>query len=99
MVGWQFIAGRNFSKTFATDADKIIVNETAAKDMGFKNPIGQFVKTAGGTKTLQIIGVIKDMILGSPFEPEKRGIFFLDAKYQTASQIEIKIKPRTRLNQ
>jgi len=98
MVGWQFIAGRNFSKTFATDADKIIVNETAAKDMGFKNPIGQFVKTAGGTKTLQIIGVIKDMIVGSPYEPEKRGIFFLDAKYQTASQIEIKIKPAVSAN-
>jgi ABC-type antimicrobial peptide transport system permease subunit len=93
MVGWQFINGRDFSKAFATDTNKVIINETAAKDMAFKNPVGQFVKTAGGTKTFQIVGVIKDMIMGSPYEPEKRGIFFLDGKYQTAGQIEIKIKP------
>jgi putative ABC transport system permease protein len=93
MVGWKFIAGRDFSKAFATDSNKIIINETAAKDMGFKNPVGQFVKTAGGTKSFQIIGVIKDVIMGSPYEPEKRGIFFLDANNETVSQIEIKIKP------
>jgi ABC-type antimicrobial peptide transport system permease subunit len=98
MVGWNFIAGRDFSKAFATDSNKIIINETAAKDMGFKDPVGQFVKTAGGTKSFQIIGVIKDMIMGSPYEPEKRGIFFLDAKYQTAAQIEIKIKPTVSAN-
>ena len=98
MVGWQFIAGRDFSKDFATDTNKIIINETAAKDMGFKNPIGQFVKIAGGTKSGQIVGVIKDMVMGSPYEPEKRAIFFLDAKYQAASQIEIKIKPTVSAN-
>jgi ABC-type antimicrobial peptide transport system permease subunit len=98
MVGWQFVTGRNFSKDLATDTAKIIINETAAKDMGFKNPIGQIVKTAGGTKSLQIIGVIKDMIMGSPYEPEKRGIFFLDAKNQAVSQIEIKIKPTVSAN-
>ena len=98
MVGWQFIAGRNFSKAFATDSSKIIINETAAKDMGFKDPVGQFVKTAGGTKSFQIVGVIKDMIMGSPYEPEKRGIFFLDATNKSASQIEIKIKPTVSAN-
>jgi len=98
MVGWQFIAGRDFSTAFATDSNKIIINETAAKDMAFKDPIGQFVKTAGGTKTMQIVGVIKDMVMGSPYEPEKRAVFFLDAKYQSASQIDIKIKPTVSAN-
>ena len=98
MVGWQFIAGRNFSNDLATDINKIIINETAAKDMGFKDPIGQIVKFAGGTQSAQIIGVIKDMIMGSPYEPVKRGIFFLDAKYEAASQIELKIKPTVSAN-
>ena len=93
MVGWQFIAGRNFSRDFATDINKIIINETAAKDMGFKDPIGQVVKFGGGTKSAEIVGVIKDMIMGSPYEPEKRAVFFLDPKYEAAAQIEIKIKP------
>jgi putative ABC transport system permease protein len=98
MVGWQFIAGRDFSKSFASDTNKIIINETAAKDMRFKDPIGQFVKTGGGTKSMQIVGVIKDMVMGSPYEPEKRAIFFLDARYQSASQIDIKIKPTVSAN-
>ncbi len=93
MIGWQFIAGRDFSKVLTTDTTKVIINETAAKDMGFKNPIGETIKFGGGTKSRQIIGVIKDMIMGSPYEPEKRAIFFLDAKYQAASQITIKIEP------
>lgn len=98
MVRWQFIAGRDFSKALATDTTKIIINETAAKDMGFKDPIGQVVKFGGGTQSRQIVGVIKDMIMGSPYEPEKRAIFFLDAKYQSAAQIEIKIKPTVSAN-
>jgi putative ABC transport system permease protein len=98
MVDWQFIAGRDFSSAFATDTSKIIINETAAKDIGFKNPIGEFIKFAGGTKSGQIVGVIKDMVMGSPYEPEKRAIFFLDAKYQASSQIDIKIKPTVSAN-
>ncbi|HRI20252.1 MAG TPA: ABC transporter permease, partial [Panacibacter sp.] len=98
MVDWKFIAGRDFSKDFAIDSNKIIINETAAKDMGFKDPVGQSVKTAGGTKSFQIVGVIKDMVMGSPYEPEKRAIFFLDAKHETASQIDVKIKPTVSAN-
>jgi ABC-type antimicrobial peptide transport system permease subunit len=93
MVGWQFIAGRNFSKEFATDIDKIIINETAAKDIGFKNPIGEYIKFQGGAVSKQIVGVIKDVVMDSPYEPQKRAIFFLDANYDAASQIHIKIKP------
>jgi len=93
LVGWQFIAGRNFSKELATDDDKIIINETAAKDIGFENPVGEFIRFYGGTQSRQIIGVIKDMVMGSPYEPQKRAIFFLDAKHEAASQIHIKIKP------
>ena len=37
--------------------------------------------------------------MGSPYEPEKRAIFFLDAKYQAANQIEIKIKPTVSANE
>ncbi len=93
MVGWKFIAGRDFSKELATDTNKIIINETAARDMGFKDPIGQTVKFGGGTKSSQIVGVIKDMVMGSPYEPEKRAIFFLDARYATAREIDIKMDP------
>jgi ABC-type antimicrobial peptide transport system permease subunit len=93
MVGWQFIAGRDFSKDFPTDTNKVIINETAAKDLGFKDPIGQYIKYGGGTQSKQILGVIKDMVVESPYEPVKREIYFLDAKYEAAAHIDIKIKP------
>ena len=98
LVGWQFISGRDFSRDLGTDINKVVINETAAKDMGFKDPIGQIVKFGGGTKSAEIVGVIKDMIMGSPYEPEKRAIFFLDPKYQAAAQIEIKIRPAVSAN-
>jgi ABC-type antimicrobial peptide transport system permease subunit len=93
MVDWQFIAGRDFSKAFATDSSAVIINETAAKYLNLKNPIGEFITTNGGKHYLQIVGVIKDMIIDSPYEPVKKGIFFYDKNYSTASQIIIKIKP------
>lgn len=93
VVGWQFINGRNFSNDFATDSTAVIINKTAAKDLGFANPVGQLIKTGGGTRTWQIIGVIKDMIMGSPYEPVKRGLYFPDPKNVEASQIILKIKP------
>jgi len=97
-VGWQFIAGRDFSKDFPTDTNKVIINETAAKDFAFKDPIGQYIKYGGGTQSKQILGVIKDMVVESPYEPVKRAIYFLDAKYKAALHVDIKIKPTVTAN-
>lgn len=98
-VGWQFIAGRDFSKDFPTDTNKVIINETAAKDLGFKDPIGQYIKFDRGSQSKQILGVIKDMVMESPYEPVRRQIFFLDAKYRAAVHVNIKIKPTVSANE
>jgi ABC-type antimicrobial peptide transport system permease subunit len=76
-IGWSFAAGRDFSKNFATDATAAIINETAARFMGLKNPVGQTI-TADGT-SISIIGVVKDMVVQSPFEPIKPTIYGLSA--------------------
>jgi len=74
-VGWQFIRGRDFSTAFATDSAAIILNETAAKYMGLKNPVGQIVKWNG--RPFRIDGVIKDMITESPYEPVQKTVFII----------------------
>ena len=38
-LGMQMTAGRNFSTDFLTDSSAVIINETAAKLLGFKNPL------------------------------------------------------------
>jgi ABC-type antimicrobial peptide transport system permease subunit len=51
--------GRFFSSEFSTDTSAIVINEQAAKILGFKNPIGEILTTSYGSK-LNIIGVVKD---------------------------------------
>jgi putative ABC transport system permease protein len=55
--------GRYFSKDFATDSLAILLNEAAAKEFGFENPVGEEVlyNDNGSTfKKYKVIGVIKD---------------------------------------
>lgn len=64
-IGWKFLAGRDFSKEFASDSAGLVVNEAAVKFMGLKNPVGEQLTWNGAP--LQIIGVVKDMIVESPY--------------------------------
>ncbi len=63
-LGIKLIKGRNFSKKFSSDsANSIIMNATAVKDLGLKNPIGAKVYLPGGKnnrRLVTIIGVMKD---------------------------------------
>jgi len=75
-VGWIFTQGRDFSKQFATDSSAVVINEAAAKYLGFKKPVGETIRWYD--KTFTIIGVVKDMVMESPYEPSKQTIFYLE---------------------
>lgn len=56
----EIIKGRNFSKEFSTDkTNAMIINETAARDLGWKDPIGKRLYSSRNEWT--VIGVIKDI--------------------------------------
>jgi putative ABC transport system permease protein len=63
-MGMQIIKGRNFLKEFGADSSAIIINETTAKIIGFKDPIGKqlfrAVDQQGHTGAFTIIGVVKN---------------------------------------
>lgn len=64
----KMVAGRDIDvKTYPSDSSAVLLNEAAVKIMGFKNPIGQIVKN--GNSKYTVVGVIKDFILQSPYEP------------------------------
>ncbi|NHA06552.1 FtsX-like permease family protein [Mucilaginibacter sp. HC2] len=73
-VGYDFVktmklkvlAGRDYSKSFATDSVGYIINETALKRIGYKDPIGQPITQWG--KPGKIIGLIKDFHFNSMHE-------------------------------
>ncbi|MBA4057318.1 MAG: ABC transporter permease, partial [Marivirga sp.] len=77
-MGWEFVLGRDYSREFLTDSSAVILNETAAKLMAFDDPLNEEITWQG--KKLKVIGVIKDMIMGSPYEPVKQTIFYFDAR-------------------
>jgi ABC-type antimicrobial peptide transport system permease subunit len=88
-VGWQFVAGRDFSRNFASDSSGMVLNETAVKYMGLIEPVGKTVKWNG--KPYQVLGIIKDMVMDSPFEPVYQTVFMLN--YDWARVITIKLNP------
>jgi hypothetical protein len=96
-LGWQFASGRDFSRDMASDSAAFVINEAAAKILGFENPIGETIRWQNGWRSkytsFTILGVVKDMVMKSPYEPPVPSIFLL-SKYGT-NCFNIRIDPQT----
>jgi putative ABC transport system permease protein len=75
-VGWQFKDGRDFSRDFASDSTAFVINEAAEKFLGFENAVGEIL--TWNEKPYTIIGVIRDMIIESPYEPVRPSLWHID---------------------
>jgi ABC-type antimicrobial peptide transport system permease subunit len=92
-VGWQFVAGRDFSRKFASDSVGFVINETAARYMKLQHPVGEMVRWSPGwrkAETFRILGVVKDMVTETPFEPVKPTVFYIQ---DDKNFINIRINP------
>lgn len=59
-MGMEIKEGRNFSNEFGNDSLSVIINEAAAKELGWKEgSVGKTI-TNNENKSLQVVGVIKD---------------------------------------
>jgi putative ABC transport system permease protein len=72
-VGWQVLKGRDFSRAIKTDEAGMIINESAAKYMNLEDPVGEIVTLEG--HPLTILGVVKDMVVGSPYNTTRKAIY------------------------
>ena len=86
-VGWEFVHGRDFSREHSTDSTAVVLNETAARLMNFESPQDEEITWDG--KKHKVIGVIKDMIMTSPYDPVKPTAYKLS--YDEAYMITIRI--------
>lgn len=75
-VGWQFKEGRDFSREFASDSNAFVINEATEKFLGFENAVGEIL--TWNNRPYTIIGVIKDMIIESPYEPVRPSLWHID---------------------
>ena len=92
----KVINGRSFSKSYS-DSASVVLNETAVKQIGWKNPIGKTITYPGNdNQKFTVIGVVKDFNTDSfhnsisPF-----ALFYTASKTYNikSSYIAIRIKP------
>jgi putative ABC transport system permease protein len=88
-VDWKVLEGRDFSRNFPGDSGAFILNQSAAKLTGFKNPVGQTMRWLD--KDHVITGVVADMVMNSPYEPILPTIFHME--YDWVRLITLRIKP------
>ena len=101
-AGWQFVAGRDFSRNYASDSSGVVINESAAKYIGIKNPVGETITWKwrdNPPKPYKILGVIRDMVMESPYEPVEPTLFFVKALNGGVSWMNIRIKPGVAVHQ
>ena len=79
LADWEIVQGRDFSTDFPSDSTAFVINESAAKYMNLENPVGESI-TWGNNGDYKIIGVVKDMVTQSPYNPVKQMLFFLHYK-------------------
>jgi putative ABC transport system permease protein len=101
-MGMRMVAGRNFSLDFPTDSSAVIINETAAKLLGFKDPLNETIYRPAGysgngsltSKPFHIIGVVKDFNFSSMHDKVGPLVIALDEDYgKIAMRIDAKNIP------
>jgi ABC-type antimicrobial peptide transport system permease subunit len=90
-VGFQFLTGRDFSRSLLTDSSTAILNEAAVRSMGLRSPLGQVIKW--GDDNFTVIGVVKDMVMESPYEPVQQTIFYLRKKFDPEDFLNVRLSP------
>jgi putative ABC transport system permease protein len=108
-LGMGMAAGRSLSREFPADKDAFIVNETAARRMGFKDPIGKWVNLYD--RKGPIVGVVKDFNFKSlhavveplvlRIEPERNAYVLVKMRFEgltagleTIRRLHAKYNPR-----
>jgi len=88
-VNWNVLEGRDFSRDFATDTSSLILNEAAKAYIGIEDIVGKTIQW--DDDPYQVIGIVENMVMESPYKPIKPTIFTLN--YDWANVINIRLKP------
>ena len=90
-VGWSVKEGRDFSRSFLTDTSgAAILNEAAVQYMGLQHPVGEMIRS--GNNVFRVVGVVRDMVMESPYSPVKQTIFYIRKKFSD-DYMDVRINP------
>lgn len=88
-VSWKIKEGRDFSREFASDSNAFILNESAVKFIGLKDPVGKVIRWENVPFT--VIGVVEDLLVESPYAPVRPSMFHLST--DTENVFLLKLNP------
>lgn len=92
-MGINMLEGRDFSRDF-NDSSSVVINQAAFDLMAMENPIGQKVKMNG--RELKIVGVMPNIVMGSPYEPVEPMTLIFDPDW--SSTITLRLSKTSDLN-
>lgn len=86
---WKMVAGRDFSRDFATDSAAFVINESAARFLGFSDPIGKTL--VWNDEPFTIIGVVGDIMQESPYYPVRPSLYHI-GKFEDMYNLVIRFR-------
>lgn len=86
-VGWKVKEGIDFTRERIRDSNSIILNESAAKYMKLKDPVGKQIRW--NNKSYEVVGVVGDMVMQSPYAPVYPTVFIMDAGAQPVIDVRL----------
>ena len=96
-VGVKILQGRGIDvNSYKTDSNACLLNEAAVKVMRLKSPVGTLIRS--GNDKAYVVGVIKDFILGTPYEPVQPMIIFGPANGYNVINFKLNLNPSIATN-
>lgn len=89
-MGIKVLEGRDFSRDF-NDSSSAVINQAAVDLMAMNNPIGQKIKMNG--RDFKIIGVIPNIVMGSPYEPVEPMTLIFDPDWSSTITVRLNKTP------
>lgn len=86
-LGIKVLQGRDFSEDYKSDTLAIIVNKAGLDIMGLKNPLGEKLDLWGSKR--ELIGIVDDVLMGSPNQPIKPMFIVLEPEWASAVSIRL----------
>jgi ABC-type antimicrobial peptide transport system permease subunit len=89
-IDWNILSGRDFSFEYAGDSSAMIINEAALIYMQLDDPINKKIRWF---KDFRIIGVVKDLLVESPFSEVRPAVYVINPS-DLVNFILVKLNPQ-----
>jgi putative ABC transport system permease protein len=96
-VGMVLKSGNDFADIAGADTLHLILNEAAAERLRLSDPLNQLITIEGSKKPMRVIGVVKNAIVGSPFDAARPAIYLYNPGW--TGSIMYRLKPNVSTQQ